>query len=105
MAGTGGSYLTGSLETGAQLQLPHVAHHCCGIKCLLHGQRERERGEEKKLKKNLLCLTATEKEKQQRRTKCALTPANLNTALSAGCDVIQPKALTFHLLLAKFFLI
>lgn len=35
MAGTGGSDLTGSLETSTQLQLPHVAHHRCGIKCLL----------------------------------------------------------------------
>lgn len=67
MAGAGGSNLTGSLETSAQLQLPHVAHHCCGIKCLLHGEREEWKGE--KNSKNLLCLTATEGGKQLSRTK------------------------------------
>ena len=101
MAGTGGSNLTGSLETSAQLQLPHVAHHRCGIKRLLHEKRERQR--EGRYKPSN--LTASEGEKQQGRTKCAPAPASLNTAPSAGCSAIQPKTLTFHLLLAKFFLI
>lgn len=35
MAGAGGSNLTGSLQTCAQLQPPHVAHHHRGIKGLL----------------------------------------------------------------------
>lgn len=68
MAGTGGSNLTGSLETSAQLQPPHVAHDRRGIECLLHGQRERER---KRGRKKLLCLAALprEKKKQQRAYK------------------------------------
>lgn len=104
MAGAGGSNLTGPLETSAQLQPPHVAHDRRGIECLLHGQREREREEGKSF-----CVwqlyRGRKKKTVKGRTKCAPAPVNLITALSAGCSYHSAKTLTFHLLLAKFFLI
>lgn len=61
MTGTGGSNLTGSLKTCAQLQPPHVAHDGCCIECLLHGERE-ERERTCLEKKQFLCLAAIVRE-------------------------------------------
>lgn len=80
MTGAGGSKLAGSLQTCAQLQPPHVTHHRRGVKGLLLGRRER---------------------------KSARNTGNTqqHAALTVPMLPLPVDALTFHLLLAKFFLI
>lgn len=75
-AGQGGLRL--ALLTGSQLQPAHVTNYCCGIKCLL------------------------------RMTGRANTWLTCNTSFIFSDEVLSHlnmKGFTFHLLLAKFFLI
>lgn len=75
-AGQGGLRL--ALLTGSQLQPAHVTNYCCGIKCLL------------------------------RMTGRANTWLTCNTSFIFSHEVLSHlnmKGFTFHLLLAKFFLI